>query len=466
SLNPQNFAVQATKAEFYFARNQVSQAQTILDKIHEKRPDFLPAKILQGKIFTRTGKLNEAIEIFRTLVQDEPNSPSYNFLLGQALSQNGETAQANASIAKTIELNPNFIPARLLMAESMFKTGDFLLAETHINRVLDIQANHYGASLLLGNIRLATKEYDKAEALYKELIQANPKIPLAYYRLGIMYRIQRNYSQAQTWFGKALEIDPNLLDVFAAQVEVLSVQKKYDQALAFCDEHLKLTDQSPVVLSVTQNLKGNIYRSTRNNDKAQAAYEAAIQANPKYPPPYRSLAGIFMERGMKERAIDVYEKLSTNAPALPSPQSLIGTIYEQKKDFEKAVVHYQKALDIDPNHIPALNNLAFIYADQNRNLEKALDLARQARKLAGENPAIMDTLGWVYYQKALYDLAIEEFKACIQKDPQNPIFHYHLGLAYHKLGRRDQARTSLTRALDLQKDFQGAEAAWKILKEE
>jgi tetratricopeptide (TPR) repeat protein len=75
----------------------------------------------------------------------------------------------------------------------------------------------------------------------------------------------------------------------------------------------------------------------------------------------------------------------------------------------------------------------------------------------------MDTLGWVYYKKGLYDSAIGEFKSSLSKTAGNPTVIYHLGLAYHQKGESDKARSELKRALELSGSFDGAEHARALL---
>jgi tetratricopeptide (TPR) repeat protein len=112
-----------------------------------------------------------------------------------------------------------------------------------------------------------------------------------------------------------------------------------------------------------------------------------------------------------------------------------------------------------------MNNLAYFLAERNMEMNKALDLARKARELGGENPAIMDTLGWIYYKKEIYDSAIQEFSNCVEKEPGNPIFNYHLGLAYNKKWDYINAKKYLEKALELDKEFKGADEARKILEQ-
>jgi uncharacterized protein HemY len=94
-----------------------------------------------------------------------------------------------------------------------------------------------------------------------------------------------------------------------------------------------------------------------------------------------------------------------------------------------------------------------------------LKLAQSAKSQLPEEPSVMDTLGWVYYKKGLYDSAIGEFKASLSKAGENPTVAYHLGLAYHKKGEAEKARAELQRALELSGSFEGAEQARKLLAE-
>ena len=77
----------------------------------------------------------------------------------------------------------------------------------------------------------------------------------------------------------------------------------------------------------------------------------------------------------------------------------------------------------------------------------------------------MDTLGWVYFKKGLYDNAISEFTDSLEKMPDNAIVNFHLGMAFYKKGDRDKARSQLEKALSLNQNFDGAAEAKKVLSE-
>ncbi len=80
-----------------------------------------------------------------------------------------------------------------------------------------------------------------------------------------------------------------------------------------------------------------------------------------------------------------------------------------------------------------------------------------------DNPDVSDTLGWVYYKKGMPELAVKPLEFSVQKDPQNPLYLVHLGLAYAKAGMPEKAKASLTQALKLKADVEGASEARAVL---
>ena len=136
-------------------------------------------------------------------------------------------------------------------------------------------------------------------------------------------------------------------------------------------------------------------------------------------------------------------------------QTLAGVILEAQKKPDEARKRYQQALAIDPEMPVAANNLAWMYVESGDNMDVALQLAQTATRRLPDNPAMQDTLGWIYYKKGLAALAVPPFERSVKLDPRNPVFHYHLGLAYLKAGDSTRARVALQEALTLAPNFTG-----------
>ena len=73
-------------------------------------------------------------------------------------------------------------------------------------------------------------------------------------------------------------------------------------------------------------------------------------------------------------------------------------LYELGGKRELAVARYEDAIRLDPNLGEAKNNLAYLFADSGQNLDRALDLAQEAKTQLPDNASVADTLGWVLLQ--------------------------------------------------------------------
>jgi Flp pilus assembly protein TadD len=80
-------------------------------------------------------------------------------------------------------------------------------------------------------------------------------------------------------------------------------------------------------------------------------------------------------------------------------------------------------------------------------------MAQTARRQLPDNPNSADTLGWAFYHKAVYGSAITLFKEAVKKEPDNPLFNYHLGLAYAKSGQEALARQQLDRVVKIKPNY-------------
>ena len=129
----------------------------------------------------------------------------------------------------------------------------------------------------------------------------------------------------------------------------------------------------------------------------------------------------------------------------------------------EARAQYEQALQIDQNSAVAANNLASLYADTGERLDAALQLAQTAVRQMPDNASAADTLGWVFYKQGQAKLATAPFERATEREPSNPVFHYHLGLAHVKTGDKVRARASLERALQLNPNFPEAQDAKRAL---
>jgi tetratricopeptide (TPR) repeat protein len=109
----------------------------------------------------------------------------------------------------------------------------------------------------------------------------------------------------------------------------------------------------------------------------------------------------------------------------------------------------REALRLDPDHAEALNYIAYFHAERGENLEEALRMAKRAAQIQPEGH-IIDTLGWVYFRLGRLEEARQELERAVELLASDPVVLEHLGDTYRALGLHAPARATYQRVLDLQ----------------
>ena len=136
---------------------------------------------------------------------------------------------------------------------------------------------------------------------------------------------------------------------------------------------------------------------------------------------------------------------------------------ESRGDWQQAEDLYRKALQVQPDYAVAANNLAYLMLEHGGDTSVALSLAQTARKGMPNVPSAADTLGWAYYHQGVYTSAINTLQEAVTGNPQNPTFHYHLGLAYEKVNNPAMAKKQLEYTLKINPNYAQADEIKKLL---
>lgn len=164
---------------------------------------------------------------------------------------------------------------------------------------------------------------------------------------------------------------------------------------------------------------------------------------------YRLEAQISKDQGNTDNAIKI---LSQSLKILPKNPDLLydrAMLYESIDKMDELEKDLLTVINDDPNNFEALNALGYSFADHDIKLEEALDYINQAIELAPENPAIIDSLGWVQYKLGRYTEAEANFNKALKKGIKDPELYIHLYHTLIKLNKQDEAQTLLNKAKDL-----------------
>ncbi len=158
-----------------------------------------------------------------------------------------------------------------------------------------------------------------------------------------------------------------------------------------------------------------------------------------------------------DEAIKIYERIAVEANSA-RPDLLNADFYfsygvsaEQSGRFSTAAEAFKKSISLDSSTAARAGNyLGYMWADRGENLDEAEILIRQAVVAEPENGAYLDSLGWVYFKKGLFDKAVQTLERALELLPEpDPVIYEHMGDAYEKLGKTAEAMAAWQRAAQL-----------------
>ncbi len=149
-------------------------------------------------------------------------------------------------------------------------------------------------------------------------------------------------------------------------------------------------------------------------------------------------------RDLIDRFDDDYES-EQSCVAVRQARMVLSSLCVSEDRVKEAVEWLEQVLDEYPENPGALNDLGYLWADENQHLDRAYRMVQQAVESDPENGAYRDSLGWVLYRRGQFDEAVSELEKAVELEP-DPVVLDHLGDAYWKANQQEKARATWDRA--------------------
>ena len=195
-----------------------------------------------------------------------------------------------------------------------------------------------------------------------------------------------------------------------------------------------------------------VYTTQNKAELATQEYALALKNAAKLEPEnieiYKSLGAIYLQQHKLREAEGIFKLVVGLAPLDAEAHFYLGSIYYDLKDYTATEKEFKTAIKLKPDYHEALNFLGYFYLEQDKSIDQAAELIRQALALDPENGAYIDSLGWFYYKKGKFKEALGYLeKAAAQLS--DPEIYDHLGDVFLKLGNLSNARLNWEKSLKL-----------------
>ena len=363
--------------------------------------------------------------------------------------------------------------ARLALAGLHADMGESQQAELEATRILQRQPRNVRARLILAAAQIQRERLDRAREVLKPLgngakLPSKERLQLArlYRRAGdaasaaaILEALQGSEESRASARAELVQVDV-AAGRHAAALERLNTwiaDEPDDGSLYFLRARVRMAQVTNGALS-----------PEIGTDLQQAIAKGASGVDPQI-----LLSTYHVRAGQSDQAVEVLKGAQKLAPRDTRIPLHLAAIYERAGKYDEAREAYESILRVDQNHAVAKNNLAWLIASAegagDEELERALQLAQDAKDALPTNPSVADTLGWVMLRKDIPQAAITLFREAIEAypeaDPRRGTVRYHLAMAYERNGQTERAIDELRRALDESPNFTEREATKKLLEQ-
>jgi predicted O-linked N-acetylglucosamine transferase (SPINDLY family) len=348
--------------------------------------------------YHQAGNVDQAEQLYRTILQSNPQHADAHHLLGVLAHQSGRHEDAIASIRRAVAINPSSAVYHCNLAlayKALGRLDEALASYRDGQRVEPASAdivNH-----IAGILRLQGTA-GEAEAACREALRLRPAFAEAHNNLGNILRLQNRFDEAVMHYREALRIRPQFVEARWNLGAALIAQGRPGEAVDQYQEAVRLV---PQVAEAHANL-GDALAMQGDLDQAVSCYQQALQLTPGDSVLHGKLAGALEDLGKLDEALPHYRQAVLARPESAAAHNDLGNALFALGKMDDAASSFREALRLDPKLALAWNNLANALAAQGK-LDDILECYQRAVAADPDNAQALGGLVHVSQQMCRWE---------------------------------------------------------------
>ncbi len=381
----------------------VENAHLVLQKMNAKPDKNKHLLVLQSRYAAQLKLYDEALRLLDEVLIIDPSLNEVQLIKARILSAQGKEDEAVATIKQLVDGLPDNNTLRLQYARMLVEqrkmqeaTDQYVILHENIPDDSEIMFS-------LALLYIDTKQLDEAVDVLQKLTEIEEKAPAANYYLGRISQNRGDQKQAVSYY---LGVK-NGEYAYDAQLRIgilLAILGKPNEGMAKLEALVEA--QTNWTLRVKAYIaQGEILRSEKRFKDAVELYSRALQQKPDD-------TTLLYARGLMAEKVD---------------------------RLDMAEADLLEVITKEPNNADALNALGYTLADRTSRYDEALEYIQRAAKLVPDDPAILDSLGWVSYRLGNTNDAIKWLSQAFNK-LQDAEIAAHYGEVLWSANQKDKAR--------------------------
>lgn len=409
--------------DIYSREEKYDEVIATLNRLEKRLGKNEQLSMEKFRIYLQMKDDKKAFREIESLVQEYPMDVRYQVILGDVYLQNGKKEEAYEVYKKVLDVEPDNPMALFSLASYYEQTGQKELYQQQLDTLLlnkkvtpDTKVNVM-RQMIMENEQ-AGKDSTGIIALFDRIMEQDvddPQIPMLYAQYLLSKKMEE---QAVPVLELIVDLDPANKAARLMLVSAAVKKEDYKQIIKVCEPGIEAT---PDALELYYYLA--------------IAYHQAEQADSVLSVCNKALEHITADT-KKEIVSDFY--------------SIMGDIYHTKNQMAEAYAAYDSALVYNSANIGALNNYAYYLSLEKRDLDKAEEMSYKTVKAEPTNSTYLDTYAWILFEKGNYAEARIYIDNAMKSDGEkSDVIVEHCGDIYFMTGDVDGAVKYWQQALEM-----------------
>lgn len=222
----------------------------------------------------QSGKIPEAVQLYRSILQLAPNQADALHYLGVAQHQLGNRDEAIVLMRRALQLDPAYIDAQNNLGNVLKENGQVNEAEQAYRAVIAARPEFALAYNNLGVVLAAQDRFVDAVTVYRQCLALQPEYAQAWHNLGNALKKNAQLDEALTAYRQAIFLAPYNASAYQDLGNALAMQKRFDEALSVFQHWLTLEPDNPVIHHMIAAYQGAVAPDRASDGYVQKTFDS------------------------------------------------------------------------------------------------------------------------------------------------------------------------------------------------
>jgi putative PEP-CTERM system TPR-repeat lipoprotein len=441
----------------YLLKNDPDRARAEFKRALEVDPAYFSAANNLARMYVTEDKVADAEAVLQQFVAKSPkNADALMALAGLKARTPEGTPESLKLLRQAIDANPKQVNPRLALIELHQLSGDRGKALAAANEALNAMPDEPRVLDALALAQARAGELEASVATRTKLVERDPSVRAQLNLAATQVAAKRDAEAIQT-LRKVLALQPETVEAQNMLITIHRSRNAVDEALRVARD---VQRQRPKA-ALGYVMEGELMMSASKADQAIKAYREALSRERTATNVTRLHAALERDDKAADARALVDGWLKDN-PKDVEVLLYLGDVALVRKSLDEARMRYEAALARSANNVIALNNLAWIAAQQKD--ARARSYAEKAYALAPRNPAVLDTYGGILLAAGDADRGLQMMRQAVSVAPFANDLRLNLARGLAGAGRKDDARKELEPLVALGSKYERAAEVADLMK--